>query len=203
MGYSSAGREAVKAQMAAIYTYAKHNNFVVKSGQHAYDYGFDFEGTEIHKACLEVLGISADTDPASAPYIDYNGAPANAIYFSSSAGKTASAESTWGGGSKYPYLKGGVKSPETVDVATKEITAEEMKKLIEAYAKDNGEKITLSENPAEWLEIVSHDSAVNENTGYVDEIKVGNIKVRGNAFRCYVLDFKIRSQCFTFEYIPA
>lgn len=202
MGYSSAGKEALKAQMATIYTFAKHNGFDVARSKHAYADGFEYEGTKIYEACLEYLGMSSATDTPVAKYVDYNGSAANTVYFSSSAGKTTSAAKVWGADT-YPYLKGGVTSPETVDVTTKEITAEEMKKLIEAYAKDNGKEITLSENPAEWLEIVSHDAAVNENTGYVNEIKVGSIKVRGNAFRCYVLDFKIRSQCFTFEYIPA
>lgn len=202
MGYSSAGKEALKAQMATIYTFAKHNGFDVARSKHAYSDDFEYEGTKIYEACLEYLGMASATDTPVAKYVDYNGSAANTVYFSSSAGKTTSAAKVWGADS-YPYLKGGVTSPETVDVTTKEITAEEMKKLIEAYAKDNDKEITLSDNPAEWLEIVSHDAAVNENTGYVNEIKVGSIKVRGNAFRCYVLDFKIRSQCFTFEYIPA
>ncbi len=203
MGYSSAGKEALKAQIVCIYTFAKYNQFDVSSSKHAYDPSWEYEGSAIHKACLEVLGISADTEPVAAPYIDYKGAPANAIYFATAAGKTASADSVWGGGDKYPYLRGGVSSPETVKVTEKTITADEMKKLILAYAKDNGLEITLNNNPAEWIEIVSHDASVNKNTGYATTVRIGNKEVRGNAFRCYVLDFKIDSHCFTFEYVPA
>ncbi len=199
MGYSSAGREAVKAQMAAIYSYAKHNDFKVKGSQHAYAGSFEFEGTAIHEACLEYLGMATAADTPVAKYVDYNGKAANTVYFASSAGKTASASSVWSANT-YPYLNGGVSSCETVDASTKEISAEDMKKFIESYAKDNGKTITLSDNPAEWLEILSHDSAYNSNTGYVTEIRVGNVKIKGNAFRCYVLDFKIRSHCFTVEY---
>ncbi len=199
MGYSSAGKEAVKAQMATIYTYAKHNGFEVKRSQHAYADNFEFEGTPIHQACLEYLGMAAAEDTPVAKYVDYNGKAANTVYFASSAGKTASASSVWSANT-YPYLNGGVSSCETVDTSTKEISAAEMKKLIEAYAKDNNKEITLSDNPAEWLEILSHDGAYNSNTGYVTEIRVGNVKIKGNAFRCYVLDFKIRSHCFTVEY---
>lgn len=200
MGYSSAGREALKAQMAAIYTYAKHNGFNVKQSQHAYAQDFAFEGTEIHKACLEYLGMAAATDAPVAKYVDYNGSAANTVYFAASAGRTASAVSVWKT-DKYPYLAGGVSSPETVDKSTVEISAEEMKKYIESYAKDNDITVTLSENPAEWLEIVSHDSAYSADIGYITEIRVGNYKMKGNAFRSYVMDFKIRSHCFTVEYI--
>ena len=199
MGYSSAGKEALKAQMATIYTYAKHNGFDVKRSQHAYADNFNFAGSKIHEACLEYLGMTADTDTPVAKYVDYNGQAANTVYFASSAGKTASAGSVWSANT-YPYLSGGVSSPETVDASTVEISAADMKKYIMSYAKDNNKTITLSDNPAEWLEILSHDSAYNSGTGYVTEIRVGDYKLKGNAFRCYVLDFKIRSHCFTFEY---
>ena len=199
MGYSSAGKEALKAQMATIYTYAKHNNFVVKKSQHAYKESFEFEGTKIHEACLEYLGMSSAADTPVAKYVDYNGKAANTVYFASSAGKTASAKTVWSADT-YPYLSGGVSSCETVDSSTVEISAADMKKYIMSYAKDNDKNIVLSDNPAEWLEILSHDSAYNSTTGYVTEIRVGNFKVKGNAFRCYVLDFKLRSHCFTFEY---
>ena len=199
MGYSSAGREALKAQMATIYTYAKYNSFDVKRSQHAYADNFDYAGTEIHKAALEYLGMAVDTDIPVAKYVDYNGKPANTVYFASSAGKTASAASVWKADT-YPYLRGGVSSPETVDATTVEISASDMKKYIMSYAKDNNITITLSDNPAKWLEILTHDSAYNADTGYVTDIRVGDYKLKGNAFRCYLLDFKIRSHCFTFEY---
>lgn len=200
MGYSSAKREALKAQMATIYTYAKFYNFDVKKSLHAYDSKFEYAGTEIHKAALEYLGMSSDTDTPVAKYVDYNGKAANTTYFASAAGKTASAASVWKT-DKYPYLCGGVSSPETVDATTVEISAADMKKYITSYAKDNGiDDLVLSSNPAEWLEIITHDSAYNANTGYVTDIRVGNYKLKGNAFRCYLLDFKIRSHCFTFEY---
>ena len=196
MGYSSAGREAVKAQMAAIYTYAKYNNFVVKSSQHAYDGSFEFEGTEIHKACLEYLGMATAEDKPVAKYVDYNGAAANTVYFSTSAGKTASAESVWKAG-QFPYLRGGVSSPEDPAPSDFEISAEEMRKLIEGYS----DEIVLSENPAEWLEIVEHDSCINQNCGYITTIRVGNATMKGNAFRASLMKYKIRSHCFTVTYV--
>ena len=47
-------------------------------------------------------------------------------------------------------------------------------------------------------------SAVSSNCGYVTEIRIGNYKMRGNAFRTSVLGLsEIKSHCFTVEYIPA
>lgn len=206
--------EALKAQVVSAYTFAKYYDFVVEKSKHAYNDSFNYVGTNIHKACLAVLGMSADTDTPQARYLDYNGKAAFTCYFASSAGKTASSESVWGG-DQYPYLVGGASSPETVAKSTKEITVDEMRKYIESYAKSNGYEITLGDDPATWLEIVSHDSAYNATTGYVTKIRVGDkwIKksdgteavnqMRGNSFRCYLLDFAIKSHCFTFEYIPA
>lgn len=187
--------EALKAQIVCAYTFAKYNDFDVLSSKHAYDSSWAYEGTNIHKACLELLGISSDTEPATAVYIDYNGKPANAIYFASSAGKTASASSVWGG--DYAYLAGGVSSPEAVDVSTAEFTVEEMKKLILSY----NDEIVLGDDPSKWLTIVTHDSAYSADIGYVGKIRIGNYEMRGNAFRASVMDYKIRSHCFTVEYV--
>ncbi len=201
---AGAPTEALKAQIVSAYTYAKWYNFDVAKSRHAYDESYAYEGTNLHKACLEVLGMAADTDTPKAPYVDYNGKPAFTCYFASAAGKTASASSVWGStDSQYPYLKGGVSSPEKVDTTTVEISAADMKKLIEEYAKSNGKEIVLSENPAGWLEIVEHDSAYGADIGYVTTMRVGNYQMKGNGFRSYVMDFKLRSHCFTFKYIPA
>ena len=200
----SAPKEALKAQIVCAYTYAKWYDFEVSTSRHAYEPKYEYQGTAIHEACLEVLGISSDTEAPKAPYVDYNGKAAFTCYFASAAGKTASASSVWGGNEdQYPYLKGGAKSPETVDTSTVEISAEDMKKLIMSYGNDNGHDIVLDSNPANWLKIIKHDSAYNSNIGYVTTMKVGNYEVNGNTFRCYVADYKLRSHCYTFEYVPA
>lgn len=196
MGYSSAGREAVKAQMATIYTFAKYYGFDVERSKHAYDDSFAFEGTEIHKACLEYLGMASAEDKPVAKYVDYNGAPAFTCYFSTAAGKTAAASTVWGG-NQYPYLSGGVASPEDPKPTEFEISAEDMKKLVEAYS----DKIVLGDNPAEWLEVVEHDACRGEGCGYVTTMRVGNVTMKGNAFRASLMKYKIRSHCFTVTYI--
>lgn len=193
----SAPTEALKAQIVNIYSFAKSYNFNVPSTQHAYDYNYSYEGTKVHEACLSVLGMSDASSTPTGKYVDYNGAVARTTCFANSAGKTTSASTVWGG--NYPYLCGGVSSPETVTVATVTITAEEMKE----YILDYDSSITLGSDPATWLTIVSHDKAVSDSIGYVANIKVGDKTVRGNAFRCNVLDFAIKSHCFKMEYIPA
>lgn len=205
MGWSSANKEAVKAQMVAIYTFAKNKNFVVDGSQHAYASGFDYKGSDkrLYNIALELLNTENETEYSSVPYVDYNGSAAFTCYFSTSAGKTASAESVWGS-NKYPYLEGGISSPEDPGATTVEISSDEMKKLIEAYAQKSGNDVILSNNPADWLEIVAHDSCRGSDCGYVTTMRVGNYRMRGNAFRANVTGYsKIRSHCFTFEYIPA
>ena len=64
--------EALKAQVVSAYTFAKYYDFNVKKSLHAYTEGFDYVGSNIHKACLAVLGMSSDTDTPQAKYIDYN-----------------------------------------------------------------------------------------------------------------------------------
>lgn len=199
----SAPLEALKAQVCTAYTFAKDEGFDVPKSKHAYSETYEYIGTDIHKACLAVLGMNSDTDTPKANYIDYNGKAAFTCYFATAAGKTASSASVWGG-SGYAYLEGGVSSPEEVMVSDKTITAEEMKKYLTSYAKSKGwDDFALSNNPAEWIEIVEHDASMNENLGYASTVRIGNKTVRGNDFRCYVLDFAIKSHCFTFEYIPA
>ena len=193
----SSPTEALKAQIVAVYTFAKWYNFDVASDRHAYDYTYKYEGTNLHKACLSVLGMNDDSSVPSAPYVDYNGKAAFTCYFDSCAGKTTAAATTWGG--DYPYLCGGNTSPETIEIATAEFTINEMKELILSYNAD----IILGDNPAEWLKIISHDAAYNSSVGYVEKMKVGNREIRGNAFRGSVMDYKIRSHCFKMEYIPA
>lgn len=193
----SAPTEALKAQIVAIYTFAKWYDFDVDSSRHAYDSSYDYNGTNLHKACLSVLGMANDSSAPKAKYVDYNGTAAFTCYFDSCAGKTTAAASTWGG--NYPYLCGGNPSPETVEIATAEFTAEEMKEYILSYNSD----IVLEDNPAEWLKIISHDGAYSSSVGYVEKMKVGDREIRGNAFRGSVMDYEIRSHCFRMEFIPA
>ena len=193
---NSAPKEAIKAQIVAVYTFAKTYNFDVDSSRHAFSAGWEYENTATHKACLEVLGMSDEKDTPKPDYVDYKGSAAFTCYFASSAGKTVSANSVWGG--NYAYLSGGASSPETVEKSTFTVSSEDMKKMILAY----DESIILGDDPSQWLKIVSHDGTVSSDTGYVSLIRVGNKEMRGNRFRGEVCGYKIRSHCFSIKYIP-
>lgn len=179
---NSSTYESFKSQVVAVYTYAKYFNYSLSTSQHAY-YSYEINNQLVYDAVDEVLG----------KYLDYNGRPALTTYSASCAGKTVSAEKTWGG-TQYPYLCGGVQSIENVRVNTVVLTTDEVKSYIESF---DGANIELSENPNEWFEVLSKDS-----TGYVEKIRVGNIVISGNAFRSNILKFKILSHCFVFEYKP-
>ncbi len=187
--------EALKAQAVATYTYAKVYGY--GNGQ-GYKSDFKYSGTNVEKACLAVLGMSKTTDTPKATYLDYKGNPAQTFYFSNAACKTASSVNVWGG-SEIEYLKGGVSSPETPVKSTKTYTAEEMKTLINDYAKAENKTITLDKDPSKWIEIVSHDGSLG-TAGYIKEIKVGNIKMSGNTFRSKVLKYGLKSHCFLVGY---
>ena len=190
--------EALKAQALVCYTYAKAINSYEK-GQ-AYDDSFKYSGTKVEEAVLAILGMSKATDTPKSRYLVYNGKAAETYYFSNAAGKTASASSVWGG-KEIAYLMGGVASPEKVTESTKEYTAKEMYDLISAYAKSAGVKITLSSDPSTWLKVISHDSSMNSSTGYVSKIGIGsNFTMTGNAFRCTLLNYGLKSHCFTVTY---
>ncbi len=193
---NSAPKEAIKAQIIAVYTFAKTYGFDVDSSRHAFSANWAYDGTATHKACLELLGMQRATDTPEAVYVDYNGQPAFTCYFASAAGKTASASSVWGG--SYPYLRGGANSPENVEVAEFRISSEEMKALITDY----DENIVLSDNPSEWITVVSHDGAYSSSIGYASVVRVGNKEMRGNHFRGNVCDYQLRSHCFTVKFIP-
>ncbi len=193
---NSAPKEAIKAQIVAVYTFAKTYNFNVDSSRHAFSAGWEYENTATHKACLEVLGMSDADDTPKPDYVDYKGSAAFTCYFASSAGKTVSANSVWGG--NYAYLSGGASSPETVEKSTFTVSSGDMKKMILAY----DESIVLGDDPSQWLKIVSHDGTVDSDTGYVSLIRVGNKEMRGNRFRGEVCGYEIRSHCFSIKYIP-
>lgn len=179
---STATIEALKAQTVAAYSFAKSTGSY--SGQ-AFDATYNYTGTTVEKAVKAVIG----------QYADYNGEVAQTVYFASSAGKTTSATNTWGGTS-LPYLVGGVSSPETVEKTTVTYTSAQMKKLILA----NNSSADLSGDPSTWLLISNQDKAVSDSIGYVSKMSVGGKTMTGYNFRKNVLNYGIKSHCFTITY---
>jgi SpoIID/LytB domain protein len=194
-GYSRSGdEEALKAQTVAVYSFMKGRNYSLRSSDVAYSTLADSKLSSLVRASVKsVLG----------EYLTYGGSPISAQFYASSAGKTTSAQSVWGG-SQYPYLAGGVESIETVSVSGSSISSEEFKELIEAYNRANpSKKITLSGSPSSWIEILAHDGA-RGNVGYVTNIRVGDKTMSGNTFRSIYNAYKnsgvagLKSHCFSF-----
>ena len=191
--------EALKAQAVCAYTYAMRNgNF--GAGQ-TIDYGFNYKGTNVEKAVMEVLQITSEEQQPHATYIASGGQYINAVYYSNCAGTTTSSVNAWGG-SRVSYLCGGTRSPETTEVSTASYSAQEMLSLIRGYAERNGLSPIISENPAEWLNIVSHDGAYSDGIGYIDNIIVCGMSMAGNDFRTSLMRGKLKSHCFTITYTP-
>lgn len=116
----------------------------------------------------------------------YGGAPIDAVFFSSAAGRTEDAVAVWG--NAVPYLAS-VESPEGEEVpnyrTTSTIPAEEFKaKLLEQYPHAD-----LTGDPAGWFGAVTPTAS-----GGVDTIVVGGVAVRGTAMRAL---FSLRSASFS------
>lgn len=192
----SAPLESIKSQMVAIYTYAKRQSFKLTSANHAFRESYAGTSASIETAIKETLGDC----------LEFNGKPALTPYFSTAAGKTASSINVWGGSqSTYPYLAGGRTSPEGDVKRTLTISSEDIRKKVEAYnAKvDASKRITLQNDPAQWIKILEHDSARGSGCGYISSLKIGNQTMRGNAFRLNIMGAAVlRSHCFTFTYTP-
>jgi SpoIID/LytB domain protein len=213
-GVKDVGIEALKAQAVAAYTYIKYQSASSEYKVTGVAYAKDNSRLtkDIEKAVDEVLG----------EYMTYNGNPIDAVFFAMSAGKTADPKYIWG--SSIEYLKP-VDSPDKEVVeenqynTTVRISSADMKKYLEAYIKslqaDSKNKgryddRVLPEDPAEWLTIVKHDSAVDEAVGYVMELHINTLPekiiIKGNTLRETVLKNEkgmlLRSPCFNFQYIP-
>ncbi len=180
--------EAIKAQMVAIYTYAKYYGFNVGSSTHAYDDSYNYKGTKIETAMNEVLG----------KYISYDGKAILSTYCSSMGGKNTSAKSAWDG-SDLPYLQGGRVSPESesVNKMTYTFTIEEIRNLAQ-----QGLGVTLTGSPDTWFTDIVHDKSVSNSIGYIDSMKVGGKTVKGERVRTQLFNYKVRSHCLSIKYNP-
>ena len=189
--------EAMKAQAVCAYNYSKIYGY--GSGQ-AYRSSFKYSGSTVEKAVFAVLGISSESQTPAAKYLDYNGTYAQTFYGDSVAGKTSNAAQTWGG-TDYPYLCGGIYSPEQVEVKTYTFTADEMRSYITSYASGKGKTVSLGNDPSQWIKIISHDASYSNSIGYVKQVNVGGMTILGGTFKENLMKNKIRSHCFTITYV--
>lgn len=184
--------EALKAQVVAIYTYAKYYGFKELDGS---DFAYKPGATQkIYNAVDEVMKQGLFIT-------DNGGQTALTPFHSISAGYTTSYRNTWGS-TEVSYLAGG--RPSFGDYEAKDfkttvtLTSDQFKTLVES----KGMGITLSGDPASWISILSHDTAINDNIGYVSSVSVGGKIMTGNDFRQKLMSGSLRSHCFTVVYTP-
>lgn len=184
--------EALKAQAIAIYTFAKYNGFNLSA-----------DATAFGKTPSNTVYSIIDDVMAGGYYIANGSDVAVTPFHAMSAGVTTSYYNVWGKGigATVPYLSGGRKSyGDYLDPnfkSTYTITSDDLKKLVKENAK-----IDLSGDPSTWLGIITHDSAVRDDIGYISSINVGGNIMTGNDFRIKVMGGRIRSHCFAFTYTP-
>lgn len=183
-------KEALKAQCVVIYTYGKYHsnfgdNFV--ANHHAFK-------SDVQKAANNGL-IYDVVDEVMGQYLSYNGKVAFTPYSATSAGTTAKCSDIWV--EDLPYLtRVESKYDHTVSGYKKTVTytEEEMKFRLESYFG-----VKLSSDPENWVQILSHDEAVDKNIGHAINISIdGQKPVKGSRF--YEL-FGLRSPCYTVEYV--
>ena len=84
-------------------------------------------------------------------------------------------------------------------ISAKAYTPQQIKNYIRSYDPS----IELSANPADWIRILRHDDAVNENIGYVSSMQIGNRtyqEAAGIKFRNEIMDYEVKSPCFAIIY---
>ncbi|MCL2445332.1 MAG: hypothetical protein FWD06_00990 [Oscillospiraceae bacterium] len=187
--------EAMRAQMVAAYTIAKRNNFRTTEVNHhilsdgEWNSGF---AQQFHAPMLALANSVRGT------YVSHNGSVADALYFASSAGHTASAQWAWSGGPPSPYLRGGRTSPETVNRSSPSFTTQEIQRMVDDYNRRfPGNAITLGNNAAQWFEVLSTCPH-----GYVEQVRIGDrIFTGGNARMNFFGSRTVRSHHFTVNFV--
>ncbi len=178
--------EAVKAHTVAAYTCLK---FLGN--------GFNIEGVRISETYNSV--IMDAVDDVYGEYLTFNNAIALPVYHSLSAG------SPFDMSAKLPYLKS-VKSDVETDSKAKDFVSEKIYSVDEmkAILLKNNSNVTLSENPAEWVVIKSHDSSISAEAGYVTSISFNGVEMTGVDFRMKVMNpVDLPSLCFSITYDEA
>ena len=185
--------EALKAQAIAAYTFGMSNGW---DRNQSFDPYFNYKGTKVEQAVFSILHITSEDEQPHAIFVSYNGGYANTVYCASMAGKTTSCKSVWS--LDIPYLRGGSVSPESVDVSAVEFTVDQMRNIVKNFS---GNSEILNQDPSTWIKIISHDGSYSNAIGYVDQISIGGKTCTGSYFRTNVINYALRSHCFTIKYV--
>lgn len=183
-------KEALKAQCVAIYTYGKyHKNFGINFVANDHAMKSDVKNASKSSVIYEVV------DEVMGQHLTYNGKVALSVYSATSAGTTAKCCDIWF--EDLPYLtRVESKYDSTVSGYKKTVTytQEEMK-----YKLENNFNIKLSSDPENWIQILSHDEAIDESIGHALNVSIDGQKTVKGA-RIYEI-LGLRSPCYTIEYV--
>ena len=182
---------ALRAQAVAAYTNMKFSGYSVSGCSYVNSYS----------SCRD--DVKAVAQEIAGQYMLYNGSVPYAYYSACSAGVAATYSDVWGSTSRdMSYL---TNSASYYDCYTKGyISATAYSPdVIKNYILSYDPSIVLSDNPAEWIKILRHDDAVNENIGYVSSMQIGNRTISeaaGITFRDKIMKYNVKSPCFTIIY---
>ena len=182
---------ALRAQAVAAYTNMKFSGYSVSGCSYVNSYS----------SCRD--DVKAVAQEIAGQYMLYNSSVPYAYYSACSAGVAATYKDVWGSTSRdMSYL---TNSASYYDCYTKGyISATAYSpEAIKNYILSYDPSIVLSDNPAEWIKILRHDDAVNENIGYVSSMQIGNRTISeaaGITFRDKIMKYNVKSPCFTIIY---
>ena len=184
-------RNALRAQAVAAYTNMKYSDYSVSGCSYVNSYSSCRE--DVKSVAREIAG----------QYMLYNNKVPYAYYSACSAGVAATYRDIWGSTNRdMSYL---TKSASYYDCYTDgyikatAYTPEALKNYILSYDPS----IVLPQDPANWIRILSHDDAVNENIGYVSAMQIGNrtfSEAAGITFRDKLMRYNVNSPCFAIIY---
>ncbi len=188
---NSLDMNALRAQAVAAYTNLKYCGYKVSGCSYVNSY--EQCRNDVKQVAQEIAG----------QYIQYKGNVIYAYYSACSAGISATYEQVWGNTSKdMSYLTNSASYYDcytSVYVTATAYSPAAIKEYIQKYDSS----IVLSDNPAEWIKILKHDDAVNENIGYVSAMQIGNKTISQGAglkFRDNIMRYDIKSPCFAIIY---
>ncbi len=182
--------EALKAQCVVIYTYGKyHSNFGVNFNESHHAMKTNVKNALKSEVIYEVV------DEVMGQYLAYNNKVAFTPYSATSSGTTAACSDIWVQDlpyltrveSKYDYTVSGYEKTVTY-------TEKEMKFKLESLFG-----VTLSDNPENWIKVISHDSSVSSEIGHALTVSIDGQKTIKGA-RLYE-KLGLRSPCYVVEYV--
>ena len=182
---------ALRAQAVAAYTNMKYSDYSVSGCSYVSNYN----------SCRE--DVKAVAKEIAGQFMIYNGQVPYAYYSACSAGVAADYYTVWGStSSDMSYLYNSASYYDCYTDGYISATAYSPQ-TIKNYIMSYDPTIVLSDNPAEWIKILAHDDAVNENIGYVSAMQIGNrtfSEGAGLRFRDNVMHYNVKSPCFAIIY---